>query len=106
MNRQSARPRYYWIESGNKISTNLIKTDIQVEDSDDTKIELFITALYEDGRLSEGQTGFVHAEEHQGQNSWDDLSGLELDPIKVREARSEEMKDFAKQQVYIKTPIK
>jgi hypothetical protein len=36
---------------------------------------------------------------------WDDVSGKELDPEKVREARVEEMKEFVKHTVYEKVPI-
>ena len=63
-------------------------------------------SLYEDRRLIKGVYGFAHPEEQPMQNFWDDLSGLELDPVKVRAARLEEMKEFDKHQVYEKRPIK
>ena len=36
---------------------------------------------------------------------WDDLSGLPLDPIRVKAARTEEMAEFGKHGVYVKVPI-
>jgi hypothetical protein len=36
---------------------------------------------------------------------WDDVSGKELDPVRVREARVEEMKEFGKHTVYEKVPL-
>ena len=67
---------------------------------------MFIDSLYEDKRLIKGIYGFTHPEDKSVQRFWDDLSGLESDPIKVQEARMEEMKEFSNHQVYIKKPIK
>ncbi len=36
---------------------------------------------------------------------WDDVTGNELDPELVREARAEEMKEFKKHNVYVKVPL-
>ncbi len=41
----------------------------------------------------------------EGAEVWDDLSGLPLDPTRVKAARTEEMAEFSKHGVYIKAPI-
>ncbi len=40
-----------------------------------------------------------------GKRYWDDLSGEELDPSLVMAARSEELKEFVKHNVYNKVPL-
>ena len=52
----------------------------------------FVDALHESGRISINAVGSTSPEEHQ--QFWDDLSGQELDPARVREARKEEMTYF------------
>ena len=54
-----------------------------------------------------GDLDEVRQESHViGRKYWDDLSGAELDPSLVMAARSEEMKEFAKRNVYNKVPIR
>ena len=36
---------------------------------------------------------------------WDDVSGKQLDPEMVKEARKEEMEEFRNHQVYVERPI-
>jgi len=70
--------------------------------------------MREDGRLiGDGCLGSIGAYEEQQpeikeqlSQHWDDITGRELDPHKVREARKEEMTEFAKHKVYDKVPIK
>ena len=38
--------------------------------------------------------------------AWDDVSGTQLDPEKVVEARKDEMSEYKKHKVYVKVPIK
>ena len=66
-----------------------------------------------DGRiLQNGCLGSMMAYEEgteeyheQMEQFWDDITGKELDPEMVREARAEEMKEFDKHKVYDKVPI-
>ena len=44
----------------------------------------------------------VYYEVNGEQEAWDDVSGAELDPKLVRVARSEEMEQFKKHEVYVK----
>ena len=57
--------------------------------------------LYEDGRIRNDQVGSVALYEDNSLGAlqsqakyWDDISGKELDPNKVRIARQEEMAEF------------
>ena len=45
------------------------------------------------------------SEELEARTYWDDLSGKELSPRLVKEARMEEMREVNKHNVYIKVPI-
>ena len=47
---------------------------------------------------------FTH-EEHEARKYWDDLSSKALNPRLVTKARAEEMREFAKRNVYEKVPI-
>ena len=67
-------------------------------------IKSFIGALHESGRVSINAVGSTSPEVNQ--QLWDDLSGQELDQEGVKRARQEEMKEFAKHEVYQKVPIK
>ena len=67
------------------------------------KINMLITALEEDGRILAGTGGSIWPEEEH-KIYWDVLSGRELDPVKIKMARKEEMKEFSKHGVYKKVP--
>ena len=60
-----------------------------------------------DRRLIRGGIGSVvpGEEEEVWEKYYDDLSGEELDPVLIKEARKEEMREFEKHGVYKKVPI-
>ena len=58
------------------------------------------------GNMCLGDLNALRQEGHDlGKQYWDDLSGEELDPSMVMAARSEELKEFVKHNVYNKVPI-
>jgi hypothetical protein len=60
----------------------------------------------EEDNLFWGDMNGLRQEGHDvGKKYWDDLSGEELDPSLVMAARSEELKEFVKHNVYNKVPI-
>ena len=68
--------------------------------------------MKDDGRISDGCLGSVAKFEETGaeyqeqfKQYWDDITGRELDPNKVKIARQEEMAEFRKHGVYVKVPI-
>ena len=71
--------------------------------------------MKEDGRIAgEGLGTVCTLEEHKpGEEEledevrkyWDDMSGKELDPRIVKNAREEDIEEFRNRQVYIKVPI-
>ena len=66
--------------------------------------------LRQDGRIGHGgELGTVCAvEQYDGilNKVWDDITGVELDPKLVEQARQEEIKTFKDMGVYVKAPIK
>ena len=83
----------------------MIKGGKSVGNKRAAKISMFVDAIKKDGRWNNDQGLLTHPEEHYHQY-WDDLSGRPLDPALVQQARREEMKEFAKHEVYRKVPIK
>ena len=76
-----------------------------INDKDSEQLDMFITAINKDGRWKRGPHMLTHPED-QIKQSWGDLSGKALDPLKVKTAREEEMKEFRSHEVYKKVPIK
>ena len=89
--KQHDRGRYYWVDNGGSIKTNMIKKGKSVGDKHVSKISMFIDAIKTDGRWKEDQDTLSHPEE-RSEYYWDDLSGRALDPTLVQKARQEEMK--------------
>ena len=102
--RQNQHGRYFWINHNGGIKTNLTRGKLQTDDPDSFMIQSFVDALHESGRISINSIGSRAPETNH--IFLDDLSGQELDPIMVTEARKEEMKEFEKHSVYQQVPIK
>ena len=56
--------------------------------------------------VDEGKLDWSEATEDEAEGRfWDDISGKEMDPEKVRKAREEEMDEYRKHGVYEKVPV-
>ena len=86
------------------INTNMIKGEHIIENKESAKLKMFINAMENDGRINEGAEGSVWPEDNY-KRYWGDLSGLELDPTMIKEARIEDIKEFKKHGVYKQVPI-
>ena len=102
--RQKERGIIFWINQHGRIKTNLTKGNKQIEDPKKFMIKSFVESMHSSGRVSVDAIGSTIPVEQQ--HFWDDLSGRELNSELVKIARQEEMKEFAKHQVYEKVPIK
>jgi len=87
-----------WIKS----SDNKWMVDAVIEGVRQEK-EMTIFGLDVNDAFAQDST-FTH-EENEAKKYWDDLSDKELNPKLINKARAEEMREFAKQNVYEKVPI-